>query len=68
MNIMAKKKQSDKSKEKPPDEAQHKNIEHDQELPEQPLTKEEELNIIPGDDETDKTTPPYEPPPPGEGP
>ena len=65
---MEKKKQPDKSREKPIDEAHHKNIEHDQELPEKPLTKEEELNIIPGDDEADKTSQPDEPPPPGEGP
>jgi hypothetical protein len=66
---MEKKKQPNKSAEKPKDEIHHKKVEHDQEIPTQErLSDEEKLDIIPGDEEIVETPPPGEPPPPGEGP
>ncbi len=63
---MPNKKQPDKPPEKPKPE-KHPKKEPGEEVSEYPLSPEEALDIIPDEDDPFKT-PPYEPPPPGEGP
>lgn len=64
---MERKKQPDKSPEKPRDEIHHK-VEHDEELPEKNPSSEEDLDVISEDEEIIEKPSTYEPPPPGEGP
>ncbi len=57
-------------KEKKPEETKTgklHNTEHDKEQPEQSVTEEETMDLIP-DDDPFETAPPYEEPAPGEGP